>query len=180
MVKSNKIKLPVSVFVLLSNERSCLHIGFILLGQHVIHYIYEAFKKRKLIAITGNDRLLVIFLGLTIDASLNWTSHVNAVSKKLAAAKYATRLTKVFNDMTVQVAYFALFHFSGGWFTVTVRPKNQQNKQRVFKKKETVLNFFMNIHTYRHYSCTRRCKSRYYILHQNIFRLICHFRLVVV
>lgn len=51
------------------------------------------------------------FLGLTIDDSMSWNSHIDTILPRLSSACFAMRATKpYFSDKTMTVIYYANFH----------------------------------------------------------------------
>ena len=52
-----------------------------------------------------------VFLGITVDAKLQWASHVSSLAGRLSSAAYAVRKVRQYTDVdTARLVYFSYFH----------------------------------------------------------------------
>lgn len=66
------------------------------------------------VVIEGEDIEFVnktVFLGVTIDSSMNWSAHIDSLTGRLSSAAYAVwRIRHITDEATARLVYFSYFH----------------------------------------------------------------------
>ena len=82
---------------------------------HFIHFVTKNSSSIDFNIIHGNKKIANVynttFLGLTLDNSLSWRTHIDTIIPKLSSASFALRLVKPFLSLdSLKMVYYSYFH----------------------------------------------------------------------
>jgi len=129
MIITNPLNFEKGVNKIIHDINEWFSTNLLSLNLDKTHFIHFVTKNSSLIdfnIIHGNKKIVNVyntkFLGLTLDNTLSWRTHIDTIIPKLSSASFALRVVKPFLSLdSLKMVYYSYFHsimtygqYSGG------------------------------------------------------------------